>query len=85
MKVVIVGAGLGGLACAISCRKYGIDEVLVLERAAKIEPVSVDHHLPQSVSNMILKTTQHLDVLSNHTSNSRSELAFRFPPMRRGL
>jgi len=38
MKVVIVGAGLGGLACALACRREGI-EVDVLERAPEILPV----------------------------------------------
>lgn len=35
MKVIIVGAGLGGLACAIACRREGL-EVEVLERAPEI-------------------------------------------------
>lgn len=35
LKVVIVGAGLGGLAAAIACR-HGNLEVTILERAAKI-------------------------------------------------
>ncbi|KAK5021756.1 hypothetical protein LTS07_010651 [Exophiala sideris] len=38
MKVIVVGAGLGGLACAIACRQGGLD-VLILERAPKILPV----------------------------------------------
>lgn len=38
MKVVIIGAGLGGLACALACRREGI-EVVVLERASDILPV----------------------------------------------
>lgn len=38
LKVVIIGAGLGGLACAIACRRYGL-EVIVLEQASKITPV----------------------------------------------
>jgi len=37
-KVVIVGAGLGGLSCAIACLRSGL-EVEVLEKAAKFEPV----------------------------------------------
>lgn len=37
-KVIIIGAGLGGLACAIACRRYGL-EVMVLEQASKITPV----------------------------------------------
>ena len=36
--VVIIGAGLGGLACAIACRRYGM-EVIVLEQAPRITPV----------------------------------------------
>lgn len=40
MKVVIVGAGLGGLACAIACRREGI-EVEVLERTRELAEVSV--------------------------------------------
>lgn len=34
MKVTIVGAGLGGLGCAIACRRQGYD-VLVIEQAPK--------------------------------------------------
>ena len=39
LRVVIVGAGLGGLTCAVSCRQNGLD-VVVLERAAQITSVS---------------------------------------------
>lgn len=45
MRVLIIGAGLGGLACAIACRKEGF-EVVVLERASKIVPVSQTTLLP---------------------------------------
>jgi salicylate hydroxylase len=38
IKVIIIGAGLGGLACAIACRRKGL-ETVILERAPKIEPV----------------------------------------------
>lgn len=37
-KVVVVGAGLGGLACAITSRLQGI-KVTILERAPKISNV----------------------------------------------
>lgn len=39
MKVVIVGAGIGGLALAYACRRENL-EVIVLERAPVLEPVS---------------------------------------------
>jgi ribulose 1,5-bisphosphate synthetase/thiazole synthase len=35
IKVIIVGAGLGGLACAIECRRKGHD-VIVFENAPEI-------------------------------------------------
>ncbi|KAH6995426.1 hypothetical protein EDB80DRAFT_755467 [Ilyonectria destructans] len=34
MKVIIVGAGLGGLACAIACRRQGFD-VIVLDQVTE--------------------------------------------------
>ena len=40
MKVIIIGAGLGGLACAITCRQESL-EVVILERAPEISAVSV--------------------------------------------
>jgi salicylate hydroxylase len=40
MKIVIVGAGIGGLACAIACRQEDLD-VILIERAPEILPVSV--------------------------------------------
>lgn len=40
MKVIIVGAGLGGLTCAIACRRENI-QVVVLERSAEISPVGL--------------------------------------------
>ncbi|KAI1628322.1 putative salicylate hydroxylase [Exophiala viscosa] len=38
MKVIVIGAGLGGLACAIACRREGL-AVLLVERAAEILPI----------------------------------------------
>lgn len=35
MKVVIVGAGLGGIACGIACRRQGLD-VTIFERAPEL-------------------------------------------------
>lgn len=39
LQVVIIGAGLGGLACAVGCRQKGL-EVVVLERVSEISSVS---------------------------------------------
>jgi NADPH-dependent 2,4-dienoyl-CoA reductase/sulfur reductase-like enzyme len=39
MKVIIIGAGIGGLVCAIACRREGLS-VTVLERTAALAPVS---------------------------------------------
>jgi salicylate hydroxylase len=38
LRLIIVGGGIGGLACAIASRRQGLD-VLVLEKAEKLTPV----------------------------------------------
>ncbi|EAW17776.1 putative salicylate hydroxylase [Aspergillus fischeri NRRL 181] len=45
MRVIIVGAGIGGLACAIACRQKNLD-VLVLEQSAEIVPVGAGIQIP---------------------------------------
>ncbi|KAF4772931.1 hypothetical protein HER10_EVM0008113 [Colletotrichum scovillei] len=45
MRVLIIGAGLGGLACAIACRREGF-EVVVLERANRLVPIGAGLQLP---------------------------------------
>ena len=35
MKIIIIGGGLGGLACALPCKQQGLD-VTLLERAPEI-------------------------------------------------
>lgn len=40
LKVIIVGAGLGGLSCAVASRIACL-EVVVLERAPEILPVGI--------------------------------------------
>ncbi|KAK2002223.1 FAD/NAD(P)-binding domain-containing protein [Colletotrichum falcatum] len=45
MKVLVIGAGLGGLVCAIACRKEGF-EVVVLERADRVTPVGAGIQVP---------------------------------------
>ncbi|KAF6783352.1 salicylate hydroxylase, partial [Colletotrichum sojae] len=49
MKVIIVGAGMGGLACAIACRREGLD-VVVLERASRIVPIGSGIHVPPNAA-----------------------------------
>ncbi|KAJ4152089.1 hypothetical protein NW765_017598 [Fusarium oxysporum] len=39
MRVIIIGAGIGGLMCAIACQRENLD-VVVLERAPALAPVS---------------------------------------------
>ncbi|CAG2011201.1 unnamed protein product [Fusarium graminearum] len=41
MQVVIVGAGLGGIACGIACRRQGLD-VTILERAPELSEVQYE-------------------------------------------
>ncbi|KAF3808726.1 FAD-dependent monooxygenase OpS4 [Colletotrichum gloeosporioides] len=45
MKVLVIGAGLGGLACAIACKREGL-EVVVLERANRIVPIGAGIQAP---------------------------------------
>ncbi|KAJ5807396.1 hypothetical protein N7447_010852 [Penicillium robsamsonii] len=45
MKVVVVGGGLGGLACAIACRREGID-VEILERSPEVHEVGAGIQIP---------------------------------------
>ncbi|KAF9887530.1 hypothetical protein FE257_010108 [Aspergillus nanangensis] len=47
LRVVIVGGGLGGLACAISCRRAGLN-VIVLEKAPEIMQVGAGIQVPSN-------------------------------------
>jgi salicylate hydroxylase len=53
-KAIVIGAGLGGLACAIRCRRMGL-EVVVLERAPEFSNVSTD------LLNVFLRSYRHQD------------------------
>ena len=44
IKVVVVGAGVGGLQAALECWRKGC-EVVVLERAKNLSPVGRSSHL----------------------------------------
>lgn len=47
--VIIIGAGLGGLSCAIQCCRWGLQTV-VLERTSELQEVGIlITHLPNAV------------------------------------
>ena len=57
MKVVIVGAGIGGLATALSVERAGYRDVTVLERAQELRPLGVGINLlPVSYTHLTLPT-----------------------------
>ncbi|KAL3478497.1 hypothetical protein BJX99DRAFT_245468 [Aspergillus californicus] len=45
MKIIVVGAGLGGLACAIACRRENL-EVVVLERSSDSGEIGAGIQIP---------------------------------------
>ncbi|KAF2478268.1 putative salicylate hydroxylase [Lindgomyces ingoldianus] len=49
LKVIIVGAGIGGLACAVACRHSNID-VLILERVTEILAVGAGIQTPSNAT-----------------------------------
>ncbi|EXJ55608.1 hypothetical protein A1O7_08536 [Cladophialophora yegresii CBS 114405] len=51
-KVVVVGAGLGGLAAAISCLRGGC-EVTILEQAPAISPIGAGIQIPPNAARVI--------------------------------
>ncbi|KAK5217589.1 hypothetical protein LTS03_008282 [Exophiala xenobiotica] len=58
MKVIVIGAGLGGLACAIACRREGLD-VLIVERAPEILPIGSGIQVSSNAS----RVAGHLEIL----------------------
>ncbi|OHE95128.1 hypothetical protein CORC01_09515 [Colletotrichum orchidophilum] len=54
MKVVVIGAGIGGLVCAISCRREGLD-VVVLEQAPGLKPVGAGIQIPPNAARIVRK------------------------------
>ncbi|KAF2703234.1 putative salicylate hydroxylase [Pleomassaria siparia CBS 279.74] len=49
INAIIVGAGIGGLACAIAARRQGLN-VTVLERAEKLTPVGAGIQIPPNAA-----------------------------------
>jgi cation diffusion facilitator CzcD-associated flavoprotein CzcO len=45
-RVVIVGAGFGGLAAAIELRRHGIEDVVILERGSDLGGTWRDNTYP---------------------------------------
>ncbi|GAA1963923.1 FAD-dependent oxidoreductase [Agromyces allii] len=45
MKIVIIGAGIGGLATALSLGRAGFEDVTVIERASELRPLGVGINL----------------------------------------
>lgn len=52
LRVLIIGAGLGGLACAIARRRHGL-EVLVLERGPEILPIGAGIQIPPNAARVM--------------------------------
>ena len=68
LKIVIVGAGIGGLACAIASARQGFD-VTVLERAEKLTPV----HCGQLFRKYRRALTSHRSALVSKSRLTRHE------------
>jgi salicylate hydroxylase len=52
LQILIIGAGLGGLACAIACRHAGHD-VLILEKAAELSEIGAGIQLPPNATRVM--------------------------------
>ncbi|KAL3480944.1 hypothetical protein BJX99DRAFT_272616 [Aspergillus californicus] len=64
LSIVIVGAGLGGLSCAIQCRRQGLN-VLVLERAPEILEIGAGIQVPPNAGR-VLQTYGLIDDVRKH-------------------
>ncbi|KAL4937814.1 hypothetical protein BDV06DRAFT_215602 [Aspergillus oleicola] len=53
-RVIIVGAGLGGLACAIACRRENLDAV-ILERSPDLREIGAGVQIPPNGARIIQK------------------------------
>ncbi|KAK5053696.1 hypothetical protein LTR84_001657 [Exophiala bonariae] len=52
LKICIIGAGIGGLTCAIACRQQGLS-VKVLEQAPEILPIGAGIQIPPNASRVL--------------------------------
>ena len=56
IRIIIVGAGFAGLACAIECKRKG-HEVLILEKFAELKILGVIQYLrPNSCGELTVRT-----------------------------
>jgi choline dehydrogenase-like flavoprotein len=73
LKVIIVGAGLGGLACAIECRRKG-HQVIVFENAPEIMRIGDTLVTPHPYPSISLPPSYHSPILIlAHFEGNRSE------------
>lgn len=64
MRVVIIGAGIGGLAVAVALRRIGV-EFLVIERAARISEVGAGLSLWSNAVNALRELDLQADVMAS--------------------
>ncbi|KAF2195636.1 FAD/NAD(P)-binding domain-containing protein [Zopfia rhizophila CBS 207.26] len=76
LKIVIIGAGMGGLACAIACRHVGLS-VLVLERTPTIQPIGAGIQIPPNACRVWFHYGL-LDKLSEYSVQSQGTLFRRW-------
>lgn len=54
LHIAIVGAGIGGLTCAIACRRMDENlKVTVLERSAEALPLGAGIHIPPNAARVL--------------------------------
>ncbi|KAK8059975.1 hypothetical protein PG996_009905 [Apiospora saccharicola] len=54
LHIAIVGAGIGGLTCAIACRRMNKNlKVTVLERSAEVLPLGTGIHIPPNAGRVL--------------------------------